>query len=107
MSAMLFLLPLLLCGVHSKHFLIETQDTDDDVHTTTDETDGSYAANGGKPSEGLMSQEDVGASRTNYYGSRTPQDSDGNGRRQGNPMCPWCGNPPRPRPPIGLWGWGR
>ena len=25
---MLFLLPLLLCGVHSKHFLIETQDTD-------------------------------------------------------------------------------
>merc|ERR1712002_21451 len=28
MSAMLFLLPLLLCGVHSKHFLIETQDTD-------------------------------------------------------------------------------
>merc|ERR1712002_529784 len=41
MSAMLFLLPLLLlCGVHSKHFLIETQDTDVQSEDLVNQQDG-------------------------------------------------------------------
>merc|ERR1712212_640472 len=81
MSAMLFLLPLLLCGVHSKHFLIETQDTD-------------------VQSEGLMNQQDGITWKTKADGSKGKIKADGSkwktkadgskGKKTGADYCwPW------------------
>merc|ERR1712179_60861 len=88
MSAMLFLLPFLLCGVHSKHFLVETQDAD--VQTTY-EADG-YATNGMKQGEGLMSQQDGRRQFEDDTNGRRQEDyAFGDGRRQ--ECWPWwmCG----------------
>ena len=54
MSAMLFLLPLLLCGVHSKHFLIETQDTDEQTTDETEDNAGNGPTNYSYDNEGKM-----------------------------------------------------
>ena len=65
MSAMLFLLPLLVCGVHSKQFLIETQDNDVQTTDTTNV----------KQSEDLMNQQD--GIRTELHGNRWKTKADG------------------------------
>ena len=66
MLAVLFLLPLLVCGVHSKQFLIETQDNDVQTTDTTNV----------KQSEDLMNQQD--GIRTELHGNRWKTKADGN-----------------------------
>merc|ERR1712212_902755 len=80
MSAMLFLLPLLLCGVHSKHFLIETQDTDVQSEDLVNQQDG------------IGTELDYGnAWKTKADGSKGKTKADGSkGKKIGADYCwPW------------------
>merc|ERR1712055_1201108 len=79
MSALLFLLPLLLCGVHSKHFLLETQDTNVQSEDLMNQLDG------------IRTELDGNRWKTNADGSKWKTKADGSkGKKMGADYCwPW------------------
>merc|ERR1712121_293930 len=88
MSAMLFLLPLLLCGVHSKHFLIETQDTDVQSEGLTNQQDGIRTELDGNT---WKTKADGSKGKIKAAGSKWKTKADGSkGKKTGADYCwPW------------------